>query len=92
MTSTSFTATPIETVAALLHFSDTPAIFVCRPDNPDALPPRVRASCDIWLRSINLPRSSGAAGIRRGYTARFNAVDIPDRFPRRKALPERPRR
>ena len=33
---------PIETVAALLHFPDVPAVFTCHVwDHPDALPPKM---------------------------------------------------
>ena len=85
---------PIETVAALLHFEDTPAIFTCHAwDNPDALPPRmpriirylaVDDTCrDQLVCQEGIPESQ--------VLVRFNAVDL-NRFPLRPVLPERPRR
>ena len=85
---------PIETVAALLHFPDTPAIFVCHAwDNPDALPPKMPRI----VRYLAVDETCGdhlvcQEGIPEDRVlVRFNAVDL-DRFPQRSALPERPAR
>jgi hypothetical protein len=85
---------PVETVAALLHFPDTPAIFVCHAwDNPDALPPRMpRVMRYLAVDETCRDHLVCQAGIHEDQVlVRFNAVDL-DRFPRRGALPDRPGR
>ena len=85
---------PIETVAALLHFPETPVVFVCHAwDNPDAMPPRmpqivrylaVDETCrDHLVCQEGIPDDQ--------VIVRFNAVDL-NRFPLRAALPEHPAR
>jgi len=85
---------PIETVAALLHFPATPAVFTCHAwDNPDALPPKMprimRYLAVDDTCSDHLVCQEGIPEDR--VLVRFNAVDL-ERFPRRSALPERPAR
>jgi hypothetical protein len=85
---------PIETVAALLHFPETPAVFVCHAwDNPDSLPPKMPRimrylAVDDTCRD-HLVCQEGIPEDR--VLVRFNAVDL-DRFAPRGALPARPRR
>jgi len=85
---------PIETVAALLHFPATPAVFTCHAwDNPDSLPPKMprimRYLAVDDTCSDHLVCQEGIPEDR--VLVRFNAVDL-ERFPRRPALPERPAR
>lgn len=85
---------PIETMAALLHFPSTPAIFVCHASRGTmATPPRfprilryvaVDDTCaDRLLCSEAIPQER--------VTVLLNAVDL-KRFRQRGPLPERPRR
>jgi hypothetical protein len=82
---------PIETVAAMLFFPDTPAIYVCHAwDNPDSLPPKMPGivrylAVDHTCRDHLVCQM----GIRDDQVlVRFNGVDL-DRFPQRPPLPER---
>src|SRR5262245_19504014 len=85
---------PIETVAALLRFPSTPAIFVCHGwDNPDSRPPRFpRIHRYIAVDDTCRDELVCHHGIpEQDVLVRFNAVDL-TRFLPRAALPDRPRR
>lgn len=85
---------PIETVAALLHFPQTPAVFTCHAwDSPDALPPVMPGllryiAVDDTCRD-HLVLQSGIPDDR--VLVRYNAVDLL-RFQRGAPRPARPTR
>jgi hypothetical protein len=85
---------PIETMAALLHFPDSPAIFTCHGwDSPDAIPPKMpRLVRYIAVDETCRDRLVCHEGIPEDRVlVHFNPVDL-TRFLPRGPLPERPRR
>lgn len=84
---------PIETVAAMLQFSDTPAIFVCHGWGPDAIAPRIHGimrylavsehARDALLSCYGVPPEL--------VLMHQNPVDL-GRFPRRGPLPAVPQK
>ena len=85
---------PIETMAALLHFPDSPAIFTCHGwDSPDAMPPKIpRLVRYIAVDETCRDRLVCHEGIPDDRVlVHFNPVDL-TRFLPRGPLPERPQR
>ena len=85
--------TPIETMAALLHFEDTPAIFTCHGwSSPDAAPPRMRRIMrHLAVDDACYERLVCQEGIpEQRVELHFNPVDL-SRFLPRGPLPDRPR-
>ena len=85
---------PIETMAALLHFPATPAIFVCHAARGTMAPPprfpRIRRY--VAVDDACADRLLSVEGIaRETITVLLNAVDL-KRFRQREPLPARPRR
>lgn len=84
---------PIETVAAMLRFSDTPAIFVCHGWGPDAIAPRIPGimrylavsehALDALLSLYGVPPEL--------VLIHQNPVDL-ERFPQRGPLPAVPQK
>jgi hypothetical protein len=85
---------PIETMAALLHFPDSPAIFTCHGwDSPDAIPPKMpRLVRYIAVDETCRDRLVCHEGIPEDRVlVHYNPVDL-TRFLPRGPLPERPQR
>ncbi len=84
---------PVETVAAMLRFPQTPALFVCHGWGPDAIAPRLPGiirylavsehARDALISLFGVPESS--------VLLHQNPVDL-ERFPQRGPLPPAPRR
>ncbi len=85
--------TPVETVAALLHFQESPAVFTCHAwISPDAMPPKFRRILRyIAVDETCQDRLLCEEGIPpQRVTVQYNSVDL-QRFPPRGQLPPRPK-